>query len=208
MIRIILLIATFTLSLVVKGQQMYSEDMREALAFFKEANYEKAIPTFEKVAGYSAENWLPNYYISLSYALQSFREADKIRREELLKNADNYFEKIASSESKNPEVLNLEAMLYMGWMAYNPMQYGAMYFTSVVEAYNRARKIDPTNPRVAYMLVQFDMNSTKYLGGNAKDFCNELEKSIELFHNFKPESEFHPNWGLDHAEELYRICTK
>lgn len=208
MIRVVLFIASFTLSLVVKGQQKYSEDMREALAFFKEANYEKAIPSFEKVAGYSAEDWLPSYYISLSYALQSFRETDKIRKEELLKKADNYFQKIASSQSKNPEVLNLEAMLYMGWMAYNPMQYGALYFSSVLDVYHQARNIDPNNPRVAYMSVQFDMNSTKYLGGDAKDFCNELEKAIELFHNFKPESEFHPNWGLDHAEELYRKCTK
>lgn len=208
MIRVILLIASLTLSMVVEGQNKYSKDMQEALALFNEGNYEKAIPTFEQIASYSEQEWLPNYYVSLSYIMNSFTVSDKIRKKELLENADTYFQNIASSQAQNPEVMNLEAMLYMGWIVYNPMQYGALYFNSVLEVYNRARKIDSANPRVAYMAVQFDMNSTRYLGGDPMDFCLDLEKAIELFHNFKPESEFHPNWGLDQAEDLYTKCAK
>jgi len=34
----------------------------------------------------------------------------------------------------------------------------------------------------------------------------EDKKAIELFATFKPETEFHPNWGLDNAKKLSLEC--
>jgi hypothetical protein len=34
----------------------------------------------------------------------------------------------------------------------------------------------------------------------------EDKKAIELFATFKPETEFHPNWGLEKAKTLAQQC--
>jgi hypothetical protein len=33
-----------------------------------------------------------------------------------------------------------------------------------------------------------------------------VEKAIELFANFKPETSFHPNWGKERAKEVLASC--
>src|SRR5690606_27032142 len=108
MIRIILILASLALSLVVDAQSNYSENMRAALVSFHKADYEKAIPTFEKITVASSQEWLPNYYVSLSYILKSFEEKDKEQKKELLEKADIFFQKISSTHATHPEVLNLE----------------------------------------------------------------------------------------------------
>jgi hypothetical protein len=36
--------------------------------------------------------------------------------------------------------------------------------------------------------------------------CAQIEKSIQLFANFKPETPFSPKWGLDRAQEALKGC--
>jgi hypothetical protein len=37
-------------------------------------------------------------------------------------------------------------------------------------------------------------------------YQDDMEKAIELFATFKPETEFHPNWGLEKAKTLAQQC--
>ena len=46
------------------------------------------------------------------------------------------------------------------------------------------------------------MGSAKYFGQDTAPFCKDLERSIELFANFKPETPYHPNWGKERAEQV------
>lgn len=40
-----------------------------------------------------------------------------------------------------------------------------------------------------------------------KTLCRkDVESSLQLFANFKPESEFHPNWGENRAREVAGQC--
>ena len=71
-----------------------------------------------------------------------------------------------------------------------------------------AIQIDPNNPRVAYCKAEWDMGSAKYFGQDTAPFCKDMERSIELFANFKPETPFHPNWGKERAEQVLESCTK
>jgi len=64
----------------------------------------------------------------------------------------------------------------------------------------------PENPRVVYCKAEWDIGGAKYFGQDTKPFCKELERAIELFANFKPETAFHPNWGKDRAEALLESC--
>jgi len=51
------------------------------------------------------------------------------------------------------------------------------------------------------------MGSAKYFGQDTAPFCADIEKSTKLFATFKPETELHPNWGKERAEEVLKSCN-
>ena len=82
------------------------------------------------------------------------------------------------------------------------------YAGKITELYNKAYKLAPENPRVAFSKADWAMGSARYFGQDTKPFCSEIEKSIELFATFKPESNLHPNWGLERAEQVVESCKE
>jgi hypothetical protein len=61
---------------------------------------------------------------------------------------------------------------------------------------------------VVFSKAEWDMGSARYFGKDIKPYCKDVERAIELFAKFKPESEFHPNWGKDRAEIVIKQCEK
>ena len=45
-------------------------------------------------------------------------------------------------------------------------------------------------------------------GTDTKPMCAQLEKSIELYAKFKPETPFSPSWGLERAQQELQNCKK
>jgi hypothetical protein len=52
------------------------------------------------------------------------------------------------------------------------------------------------------------MGSAKYFGQDTAPFCKDLQNALELFANFKPESELHPNWGKSRVIQVLEDCGK
>ena len=46
----------------------------------------------------------------------------------------------------------------------------------------------------------------EYFGQDTKPMCAQIEKAIELFATFKPETALHPSWGLDRAQAELKKC--
>jgi hypothetical protein len=65
----------------------------------------------------------------------------------------------------------------------------------------------PNNPRVVFSKAEYDLGSAKYFGNDTKPICAEVERSLGLFDNFKPETPFHPNWGKDRAVAAQAQCA-
>ena len=59
---------------------------------------------------------------------------------------------------------------------------------------------------MVYGKAEWDMGSARFFGQDNSPFCGDIEKSIELFTNFKPETPFHPNWGKERAEDVLKSC--
>jgi hypothetical protein len=50
------------------------------------------------------------------------------------------------------------------------------------------------------------MGSARFFGQDTTPFCKDVEKALELFATFKPETPFAPNWGQDRAEDTLKSC--
>ena len=56
--------------------------------------------------------------------------------------------------------------------------------------------------------AEWNIGSAQYFGQDTAPFCKDLERALELFAKFKPETQFHPKWGKDRVEQLLESCKK
>ena len=191
---------------VVSAQTRFDQGMKKALQTWKDGNSKEALVQFEKIASVEKTNWLPNYYIAFITTTQAFGEKDKTKMESLLNAAQKAQDVCNELAMDNPEVLVLQAMIHTAWIVYDPMINGQRLSGDVMYILNKANKIAPENPRVVFQKASFEIGLAQYFGQDTKPMCVQIEKSIELFATFKPESAFHPSWGLDRAQEAVKAC--
>ena len=80
------------------------------------------------------------------------------------------------------------------------------YSAKVMELYGKAQAIAPENPRVVFGKAEYEIGGAKWTGADMKVLCKEVDRSIDLFAKFKPETPFSPKWGLDRALEAQKNC--
>lgn len=208
MTKVITFITLFIVSAVF-AQTDYQKGMQEALSLWQNNKSKEAVALFERIASVEEENWLPNYYIAMIHFKDSFRYMnDKSKAKECLEAAQKAQDKMNAIALDNPEVLVMQALIHTGWIVYDPMTNGQKLSGDVMYIYNKAYKIDPKNPRVVFSKADFEKGSATYFGQDTKPMCAEIEKSLELFANFIPETPFHPTWGVERAKESLASCNK
>lgn len=205
MTKIITLITLCIVS-TIWSQTDYEKGMQDALQTWKQGNSIEAITKFEKVAILEKENILPNYYISFINTTLAFRSKDKKEMQLYIENAQRAQDKINKLQPNNPEVLVVQAMIHTASIVYDPMTNGQQLSKVVMNIYKMAEEIAPNNPRVILSKAEFEIGMAQYFGSDTKPMCAQISKSIELFTNFKPETAFHPNWGLDKANIALQNC--
>lgn len=205
MTRIITLITLFVVS-IVTAQTSFEQGMGIALKTWQEGKPTEAIAQLERIALAEKTNWLPNYYIALINTTQAFEEKDKAKMQTLLNAAQKAQDACNELAVDNVEVLVLQAMIHTAWIIYDPMTNGQKLSGDVMYIYNKAYKLAPENPRVVYSKASFEIGMAQYFGQDTKPMCAQLEKAIELFSTFKPETALHPNWGLDRTQEALKNC--
>lgn len=201
MIRIILFLMVTMVSFCVSAQNNYEFKMKEAIALFDNGDIKESSILFEEIALGESQSWLPNYYVALSNALLSFEAQDKDEKSKLIEKSEVFLNKELSKESENAEILVVKSLIYTAWIVYDPFLYGQQNFNLILNTNAKAKRIAPKNPRVVYQTALIEMNGAKYMGGNPSDYCDDMKQAIELFATFKPESELHPNWGLQNAKK-------
>ena len=191
---------------IVSAQTQFDQGMKKALQTWKNGNSKEALVQFEKIASVEKTNWLPNYYIALINTTQAFGEQDKTKMLSLIESAQKAQDFCNDLAMDNPEVLVMQAMIHTASIVYDPMTNGQKLSGDVMYILNKAYKIAPENPRVVFQKASFEIGMAQYFGQDTKPMCAQIEKSIELFATFKPETAFHPSWGLDKAQEAVKAC--
>lgn len=198
---LILLVSTITFA-----QDQYSKGMEKAFALWGEGKMGEASNLFERISNAEMDNWLPYYYVAQINTIISFGEKDKEKLTQQLEKAQQFLDVAKSISPDNPEIMVQQAMTHTAWIAYDGATYGMTLSGKVIALYAAAADIAPENPRVVFSKAEWDMGSAKYFGQDTAPFCKDMERSLELFANFKPASEFHPNWGEDRAKTMVENC--
>ena len=207
MIRIITVMVFFVYNTLI-AQSQYETGMQKAFALWGEGKPAEAAALFERIASAEKTNWLPSYYVALVNTTQSFMIQDKEKISALLNKAQEALEMSKSISQDNSELLVMEALIQTAWIVYDPATNGMKLSGKVNQLYGKALALDPANPRAVFSKAEFDMGGAKYFGQDTKPMCAEVERAIALFAAHKPETPFHPSWGLDRAQETLKECKK
>ncbi|MBE8726952.1 hypothetical protein [Flavobacterium hungaricum] len=203
--KIITLFALFTV-LFVSAQTQFEQGMGKAFGLWKEGKNTEASQLFERIAAAEKTSWLPNYYVALVNTTASFSEKDKTKVSLMLTKAQDVLDVEMIKDQSNSELYVLQALIYTAYVVMDPMTNGMKYSSKVMEAYAKAKAIDPNNPRAVFGEADYQLGGAKWTGVDTKPLCAQVNKAIELFGTFKPETQFSPKWGLERALETQKTC--
>ncbi|MES2747807.1 MAG: hypothetical protein V4648_05480 [Bacteroidota bacterium] len=206
MIKIITTIVFFLATVITVNAQQYEKGMEKAFSTWKEGNNTEASALFERIAAVEKNNWLPNYYVALVNTTATFNPANSKNAAAMLNKAQTALDNASLISPENAEILILQALINTAWIVQDPMTNGMRLSAPTIELYNKALALEPNNPRAVFGKADFEIGGAKYWGTDTKPMCEQVAKSIDLFAKFKPETQFHPKWGLERAEETLKNC--
>ena len=207
MLKIITTIAFFICSLL-SAQTQFEQGMGKAFALWGEGKNTEASAMFERIAAAEKNSYLPNYYVALINTTAAFTEKDKAKLELMLTKAQDVLDVEMIKDQNNAELYVMQALIYTAWVVADPMTNGQKYSVKVMEAYAKAKAIDPNNPRAVFGEADYQLGGAKWTGVDTKPLCVQIDKAVELFATFKPATAFSPKWGLERALESQKNCKK
>lgn len=207
MIRVITMLVLFICG-TMTAQSQYETGMQKAFGLWEADKPEEASAMFERIASAEKDNWLPSYYVALVNTTEAFKTQDKEKISALLDKAQQALDQAMMLSQDNAELLVMEALIQTAWIVYDPMTNGMKLSGKINQIYAKALALAPDNPRVVMSKAEFDMGGAAYFGNDIAPMCKEMERAVSLFATFKPESPFHPKWGLERAQEAIQQCKK
>ena len=204
----IALIIAILVSGILNAQGSYEKGMQKAFDLCEENKPVEAGNLFERIASAESDNWLPLYYAAYINVIYSFGEKDKEKLAAQLGKAQDFITRANEIAPNHPELMVLQALQHTAWIAFDGATYGMTLSGKVAAIYSKAEVIAPKNPRVVLAKAEWDMGSANFFGQDTAPFCKDVERALELFANFKPESSFHPEWGKERAQQILESCKK
>jgi len=207
MTKFITVFALFICS-ILTAQTQFDKGMEKGLGLWKEGKSTEASAIFERIASADKESWLPNYYVALINTTEAFKPENKEKITSLLAKANAALDIELAKTPNNVELLVVQAMAKTALLASDPMTYGMTLSPKISEIYMKASLLAPENPRVVFCKAEFGIGGAKWTGADVKQLCEQVQKSIDLFATFKPETPFSPSWGLERAQMTLQNCGK
>lgn len=160
---------------------------------------------FERIANAEKKEWLPYYYAAYSNVMMTY-EVKGNAIDTYCDKADALVNKADSLNPNNSEIISLKAQITAARISVNPMSRGQKYGGEAHALREKAKSLDPTNPR-PWFLEGMSLFYTPSMFGGGKDKAKvAYTKALELFGKFKPASSIHPRWGQRTTEYFLKQC--
>lgn len=200
MILSITLISLVAWNMQAFGQQNpYTNAMKSAIELMEQAaepgEFAESANRFERIATAEKSKWMPYYYASYSLVSMSYDEGDGAQRDLILDRAQELLDQALELEPKESELHVLQAFLYPSRILVDPMGRGMTYIELMFSSLDKAKSLNPENPRSYFMEGVNKLNLPPSFGGGADVAKPILEEALVKFEAFTNEDPLWPGWG-------------
>jgi hypothetical protein len=185
--------------------EKYTKAMQAAIANLDSLHtaegWTDAANTFQRIADAEKTQWLPYYYAALGNVMSGLMSGasgaapspDKI--DPLADKAQELITKAEALTKENSEIYCLKKMIATTRMMADPMNRYMTYGPQAAEALQKAKSLNPENPRVYLLEGQDKFYTPEQFGGSKTEAKALFEQSLKKYDSYKPETAIHPQWG-------------
>jgi hypothetical protein len=153
------------------------------------------------------EQWAANYYACYSLTVLSYIEKDAKKKDAYLDDAEVFLNNAFSDyKSDFDELYVLKAMFANARLAVQPATRYKKYGDQFNENIEKAKSLQPDNPRIYYLKGNSVYYTPKMFGGGAKNALPLFEKAESLFENESNDDIYKPYWGEKQNDEMIVKC--
>ncbi len=209
---LIIWLLIFTFNLLFGQNEKYIELMEETIFLMDTAEtkntLQQAANQFERIGNKKQNEWLPYYYTAYCYTQLSHKEKTDKKKDLYVDKAEEFIGIADKINPENSEIYVMKGFILQARMNIDPMIRGMKYNSKCLKMFEKARELDPDNPR-SYLWHGVNLYNTPSFFGGGKDKALPLiEKAIEKFNVFHLQSPIFPNWGNEYAEKMIIKCKK
>jgi len=208
----IVLMAIFATSVQAQSEK-YVKAMEAKIATMDKVNtsadWQELGNSFERIADAEKTQWLPYYYAAVSNVMTGYMlsngqpgSASITQLDQLADKAEGMLNKAEELEKDNSDIYCVRKMIATLKMTADPMTRYQTYGPQAAEALEKAKKLDPENPRVYLLEGQDKFFTPEQFGGSKPEAKTLFETALKKFGEYKPKSSIHPVWGKSQVEYL------
>ena len=157
---------------------------------------------FARIGDKEKTLWQPYYYAAFSIIKKGrtlMQQNQLSQLDDVAKEAQNYIDKAEALSPYNAEIFILKKMNHGLKMMVNPMERWQTEGQAAQVALNKAKKLDPENPRISILEAEDLYYTPEQFGGSKSKGIELFKKALEQFKTYKIKSSVDPNWGQGEA---------
>ncbi len=163
---------------------------------------------FERIGDVEKTQWLPYYYAAYCTVMSSLMENDKSKTDATADKADVLLTRAATLNGKeSSEIYVVRSMIATAHMMVDPQTRWQQYGQPSTAAINKAKALDPTNPRPVYLEGQSKFYTPESFGGGKGPAKELFTKALQMFDSFKPQTDLDPAWGKASTRYFLSQCN-
>jgi hypothetical protein len=211
LVKTIGLVMILTIPVCLKAQTL-EESLKST---FQQMDSAKNLPDlmkvsaqFDMIADKWSNEWAANYYASYAKVILSFVSTDSKRKDLLLDEADKYLVKVKALDSKSDETYVLAALITSAKIAVDGQNRGMQLSGVFNQDVEKARSINPDNPRIYYLKGSSLFYQPEMYGGGKEKAKPYLVKAEELYAKEPKTSVLKPTWGEKQNKDMLKLCEE
>ena len=191
----------------------FKEDLKAGVEDFETAKnmseWVSACNHLGLIAKKYQDQWAANYYAAYSLTVLSYIEKDAKKKDAYLDEAEVFLNyAISDYKSESDELYVLKAMFANARLAVQPAMRYKKFGDLFNENIEKAKTIQPDNPRIYYLKGNSVYYTPKMFGGGAKNALPEFEKAETLFAKESKDDIYKPFWGEKQNDEMITKCKE
>jgi len=161
---------------------------------------------FVRLSEINKGEWLPLYYAAYSSLKAGFQQEESEKKDGLYMQGLEYIRRANTIKPEHSEILTMEAYLKLMYISNAAMTRAPTQTGEAIELLEKAKALDPSNPRPWFVHGQNTLFTPAFFGGGEKNAKPLLEKAMSLYKSQKTASTIMPAWGKERCEKLLEKC--